>query len=115
MRGILVGFQAGGSGFRKSVLTLGIAIRYQVNQIGHEERATAFITGLFNDAALKPNVHCTSEKLDDKIQELKDNEANLDNWVRTPLPSFLQDELTHEFTVGGQHQYHTQRKEAQKD
>ncbi|CCX12336.1 hypothetical protein FPQ18DRAFT_342378 [Pyronema domesticum] len=67
------------------------AIRYQVNQIGHEERATAFITGLFNDAALKPNVHCTSEKLDDKIQELKDNEANLDNWLVDNISTILKE------------------------
>ncbi|KAI5804621.1 hypothetical protein DFH27DRAFT_552517 [Peziza echinospora] len=60
-------------------------IKFQINQIGHETRSTAFIQGLYNDQEIKPNVYCTSEILDDKIQELKDNEAGLNDWIVNKL------------------------------
>lgn len=66
-----------------------IVIKYQINQIGHESRSTAFIQGLFNDQTIKPNVYCTSEILDDKIQELKDNEAGLNDWIVNNLSAQL--------------------------
>jgi len=61
------------------------AIKYQINQIGHEERSTKFIQGLHNDEGIKPNVYCTSEILDDKIAELKSNEKGLNEWIVNTL------------------------------
>lgn len=57
------------------------AIKFQINQIGHEERSTQFIQGIHNDQSIKPNVYCAPEILDDKIAELKNNEKGLDEWI----------------------------------
>lgn len=56
-------------------------VKYQINQIGHEAQATAFLQGLHNDQKIASNVYCTSEILDDKISELKDQGDKLDKWL----------------------------------
>ncbi|KAH8151379.1 uncharacterized protein LAJ45_04581 [Morchella importuna] len=54
---------------------------FQVNQVGNDTQATKFIHGLLRFR----NVYCTSELLDVKMESLKGNNLQLENWLVTRL------------------------------
>lgn len=83
------------------------AVVFQIGQVGEASGAEAFIQGLHNDPEVGHMVHCTSgkfllfgrlgypcsntmiERLDTKIEELKDNDTNMERWVFDDCPPNL--------------------------
>ncbi|KAF8517818.1 hypothetical protein JB92DRAFT_2904697 [Gautieria morchelliformis] len=57
------------------------AVMFTVSQIGDVEEAKAFLDGLRDDAEIEEVLHCTTDRLDSKYQELKENNERFEEWL----------------------------------
>ncbi|KAJ2973263.1 hypothetical protein NUW58_g8980 [Xylaria curta] len=61
------------------------SVRFLVNQIGKSDKAREFLEDLGNDTRLSDVVHVTTDMLDDKWKELRDNKQHLEEWLLQTL------------------------------
>lgn len=57
------------------------AVRFSVSQIGSDSDATRFLDGLAGDVDIQDVVRCTTDRLDEKYRELRQNERELETWL----------------------------------
>jgi hypothetical protein len=57
------------------------AVMFCVNQIGNDKEAFKFLQHLREDREVRDVVYCTSDQLDKKWKEFKENEKLLDEWL----------------------------------
>ena len=66
-----------------------------ISQIGNNSSAFAFLQRLRIDSEIQDVLYCTSDQLDEKFREFKDNERVLDEWLlktlTTPLMTRMDD------------------------
>ncbi|KAL7932153.1 hypothetical protein V8C35DRAFT_329153 [Trichoderma chlorosporum] len=61
------------------------AIRFQISQIGSEDEVSEFFDSLKSDRQVRGMIYCTSDRLDDKYQEMQQNDKGLEEWLLTTL------------------------------
>ncbi|KAH9932471.1 major facilitator superfamily domain-containing protein [Fomitopsis serialis] len=72
------------------------AVRFCVNQIGNDAGSTMFLERLRSNPNIQDIVYCTTERIDEKFQEFRDNERQLDEW----LLRMLSDPIMHNTSTG---------------
>ena len=65
------------------------SVRFCVSQIGNDTDATRFLDGLANDTEIEDVVRCTTNRLDERYEELRKNEKELENWLLNVLTSHI--------------------------
>lgn len=73
------------------------AVRFCVNQIGNDAGSTMFLERLRSNPNIQDIVYCTTERLDEKFREFRDNERQLDEW----LLRMLSDPIMHNSSTTG--------------
>lgn len=66
------------------------AVTFCLNQIGDDDEAKAFLNNIEADGKVQETLHRTSELLDDRYEELKENADELEAWLLVMLLSPLQ-------------------------
>lgn len=66
------------------------AVTFCLNQIGDNDEAKKFLNNIEADSEVQKTLHRTSELLDDRYDELKENGAELEAWLLVMLLSPLQ-------------------------
>ncbi|KAI0918885.1 hypothetical protein AcV5_001949 [Taiwanofungus camphoratus] len=61
------------------------AVMFNISQIGNDKNAKAFLDGLRGDTEIRDVLYCTTDQLDSKFQELKENENKLEEWLLKTL------------------------------
>lgn len=61
------------------------SVMFCVSQIGNDPEARKFLDELNEDARIRDVLHCTTDRLDEKYRELKDNHDKLDEWLLNTL------------------------------
>lgn len=73
------------------------AVMFVVNQIGSEQKALDFLGKLREDPEIKDVFYCTTSRIDKELEELRENERRLDEWLlrmlTKPIMLGLDDEL----------------------
>ncbi|THH06243.1 hypothetical protein EW146_g9672 [Bondarzewia mesenterica] len=54
---------------------------FSISQIGDDAKGTAFLDGLRGDQEVEDVLHCTTDRLDSKYQELRMNERRIEEWL----------------------------------
>ncbi|KAI1439620.1 ankyrin [Annulohypoxylon stygium] len=67
------------------------SVKFMVGQVGTGRDAARFLDGLRNNTEISEVVHCTSDQLDAKFEELRENEWGLDQWLIETLFSPIKD------------------------
>ncbi|THH06245.1 hypothetical protein EW146_g9674 [Bondarzewia mesenterica] len=57
------------------------AAMFSISQIGDDAKGTAFLDGLRGDQEVEDVLHCTTDRLDSKYQELRMNERRIEEWL----------------------------------
>ena len=57
------------------------SVIFCINQVGTSRSAKQFIDSLRNEKAIEEMIYCTVGQLDDKYEELKENETALELWL----------------------------------
>ncbi|KIJ34861.1 hypothetical protein M422DRAFT_782742 [Sphaerobolus stellatus SS14] len=57
------------------------AVRFSISQIGNDDDATRFLDELRNDGEIQDIIRCTTDRLDSKYWELRENERELESWL----------------------------------
>ena len=57
------------------------SVKFCINQIGTSRTAKQFIDSLRNEKVIEEMIYCTVGRLDDKYEELKENERALELWL----------------------------------
>lgn len=57
------------------------SVMFCVSQIGDDVKATEFLEDLEKADKIRDVLHCTTDRLDDKYRELKENHDKLDEWL----------------------------------
>jgi hypothetical protein len=57
------------------------AVRFSVSQIGNDYDAALFLDELRRDPEIQDVVRCTTDRLDEKYEELRSNKRNLETWL----------------------------------
>ncbi|KAF8542144.1 hypothetical protein BDD12DRAFT_729732, partial [Trichophaea hybrida] len=57
------------------------AVYFQINQIGNDPAAEAFLNSLRTDDEIRNHIFCASERLDEKFIELRENKEQQEIWV----------------------------------
>jgi arginine utilization protein RocB len=57
------------------------SVMFCINQVGTSRSAKQFIDSLRNEKAIEEVIYCTVGQLDDKYEELKENERALELWL----------------------------------
>ncbi|KAL6902550.1 hypothetical protein GGI43DRAFT_343197 [Trichoderma evansii] len=60
-------------------------IRFQISQIGNSSKAGKFLQELNGDPELQEVLYVTAQHLDDKFEEFRDNEVELERWLLRTL------------------------------
>ena len=63
------------------------SVKFCISQIGDDAKATEFLDDLANSNKILDVLHRTTDRLDDKYRELKDNHDKLDVWLLKMLTS----------------------------
>ncbi|KAI1046352.1 hypothetical protein LB505_009144 [Fusarium chuoi] len=64
---------------------------FLISQVGNDPHADQFLDSLSGDTAIDRVLFRSSERLHEKYAELRDNEADLEEWVRLfSLPTGFQ-------------------------
>ncbi|KAJ4347795.1 uncharacterized protein N0V89_009165 [Didymosphaeria variabile] len=66
------------------------AVMFCLNQIGDDDQAKQFLNNIEADIEVQKTLHRTSELLDDRYEDLKENGAELEAWLLVMLLSPLQ-------------------------
>jgi hypothetical protein len=77
---------------RKRVVDAGhvsTTVMFSINQIGSDEDGFHFLRDLSYDCEIQDVLYCTSDQLDDKFREFKENELKLDEWLLATLAAPL--------------------------
>ncbi|KAI0449238.1 hypothetical protein F5B21DRAFT_494993 [Xylaria acuta] len=56
-------------------------VRFQISQVGSDDEAGEFLRSLDSDATLQDVLYCTAERLDTELQNLRDNDSRLEQWL----------------------------------
>lgn len=70
------------------------SVMFLISQIGNDESAGAFLSSLRNDTWIKDVIHVTTDQLDAKFRELKENERKLEVWLLELLTKPIMSETT---------------------
>ncbi|KZT71648.1 hypothetical protein DAEQUDRAFT_665375, partial [Daedalea quercina L-15889] len=57
------------------------SVRFCVNQIGGDDYSTGFLDRLRANPSIKDVVYCTTERLDEKYRQFRENGRQLDEWL----------------------------------
>ncbi|KAI0918884.1 hypothetical protein AcV5_001948 [Taiwanofungus camphoratus] len=61
------------------------AVMFSISQIGNDKQARAFLDGLRGDKEIEDILYCTTDQLDSKLKELRENENRLEEWLLKTL------------------------------
>jgi len=61
------------------------AVTFCISQIGTDRSATSFLEGLREELRIQDVLYCTADLLDEKFNELKENERGLESWLLETL------------------------------
>ncbi|KAH8647461.1 hypothetical protein BGZ60DRAFT_509545 [Tricladium varicosporioides] len=67
------------------------AVLFQISQIGTDERSKTFLDGLKKEKLLERTLYCTSGRLDQQYEALKENEEDLEQWLLKTLTGPIMD------------------------
>ncbi|XDG05472.1 hypothetical protein ABKA04_005087 [Annulohypoxylon sp. FPYF3050] len=67
------------------------SVKFMVGQVGTGRDAARFLDGLRRNTEISEVVHCTSDQLDAKFEEFRENEWGLDQWLIETLLSPIKD------------------------
>ncbi|KAL3261460.1 hypothetical protein ABHI18_003775 [Aspergillus niger] len=56
-------------------------VSFAISQVGDDENARKFLDSLNNDNKVRDVLHCTTELLDKRFEELRANERDLETWL----------------------------------
>ncbi|PYH74498.1 uncharacterized protein BO88DRAFT_448310 [Aspergillus vadensis CBS 113365] len=56
-------------------------VNFNISQVGNDSNAGKFLESLKNDNEIQDILHCTAEHLDERFEELRANERDLERWV----------------------------------
>ncbi|GKZ78159.1 hypothetical protein AnigIFM56816_001545 [Aspergillus niger] len=56
-------------------------VSFAISQVGDDENAKIFLDSLNNDNKIRDVLHCTTELLDKRFEELRANERDLETWL----------------------------------
>ena len=77
---------------RSELLTMGYeytAVRFLISQIGGDPNAARFLDKLRNDTEIKDMLHCTPDRLDVRLRELRVAESEVEGWLLRMLTSAM--------------------------
>lgn len=57
------------------------AVTFCISQIGSDNSALQFLDGLRQDPEIQDVLYCTTDRLDDQLKDLKQNEKRLEVWL----------------------------------
>lgn len=61
------------------------SVMYCISLIGDDPEATKFLDDLRKDSKIRNVLHCTTDRLDERYRELRDNHDKLDEWLLKTL------------------------------
>ncbi|EIN08729.1 hypothetical protein PUNSTDRAFT_67508 [Punctularia strigosozonata HHB-11173 SS5] len=77
---------------RRRIVAAGYApktVMFSISHIGQDRHAAQFIQSLRSDGEIKDVIYCTSDSIDGKFYELRDNERGLEVWLLELLTNGL--------------------------
>ncbi|TFY69357.1 hypothetical protein EVJ58_g458 [Rhodofomes roseus] len=57
------------------------SVMFCISQIGNDQKAAAFLSGLRDDEEIRDVLYCTAERLDGAFDEMRANEGRLEEWL----------------------------------
>lgn len=69
------------------------AVMFVVNQIGNEQKALDFLSKLREEPEIRDVLYCTTSRIDKELEELRENERRLDEWLLRMLTKPIMLEL----------------------
>ncbi|KAH8587492.1 hypothetical protein B0O99DRAFT_396359 [Bisporella sp. PMI_857] len=67
------------------------AVRFQISRIGSNQKSIQFLDGLMKEKSIEKALYCTTDQLDEKYKELKENYLDLEIWLLRVLVSPITD------------------------